>query len=211
MQVTLRTSSERYSVYILYILFTMPSYTNKTKIVFLDLPKKTQENIDEVRKIYNPNGIKRTIAHITFKQDEDFLIENSKLIELIKSQTKTIEPFILKMDGIKLHYDNDNFIVFVSVKKNKRLCQEIAKISKFFEPFIDKKSPNALLSTHWEQSKEFFPHITIITGKGEKEGKSMYNQIISHKIDFKEEITCSTLSISEWDKNHRKTIHQIKL
>ena len=189
----------------------MPSYTEKTKIIYLDLPVRTQEAINAIKKIYNPEAIKRGPSHITFKQDEDFTIENSRLIELVESETKGLEPFILEMNGIKIHYDNDNFIVFASFKSNPALNLEIAKLSKVLQPYVDKKSPNALDSTLWEQSTEFFPHITIATGKGLKEGEVLYKKIISHDFNAKEQIICNSLTILEWDKDYWKEIHHIYL
>ena len=37
----------------------MSSYTKKTKIIFLDLPNKLQENLTKIRKIYDPEAVKR--------------------------------------------------------------------------------------------------------------------------------------------------------
>lgn len=188
----------------------MPSYSNKTRIIFLDLPNEIQERVDSIRRIHNPDAVKRGIAHITFKQDEDYLIENEKIIEIVESQR--ISPFVLKMDGIKIRYDNEHFVIFVSFEEHPGLNNAIATLSKNLEPFIDSEAPDALSSTHWEQSNDFFPHITIVSRKDENnEGKELYKEITSMGFDPKEIIRCTSLRLCEWEKNHWKTIHRINL
>jgi len=76
----------------------MSSYTLVTRILYLDIPKKLQRQIDILRKIYNPDAVKRGIAHLSFKQDEDFIINNKQFISLIEKYVKNIKPFILDLD-----------------------------------------------------------------------------------------------------------------
>jgi len=188
----------------------MSSYTHKTRIIFLDLPKDIQEQVDDIRKLFNPDAVRRGIAHITFKQDEDYLVRNEKIIEVIEAQR--ISPFFLKMDGIKIRHDNGHFVIFVSFEKHSDLYNAIAKLSKNLESFIDNKALDALYSTRWEQSKDFFPHITIVSGKDENnKGENLYNEIASTGFDPREIIRCNSLRLCEWDTDHWKMIHHIDL
>jgi len=99
----------------------------------------------------------------------------------------------------------------VAFKKNSKLEKVIKDFSKFCEPFIDKKSPNALVSTKWEQSKKFFPHITIAIGQGKQNGKKIYQQILSHGYTLNTSISCNSIRINQWKKDHWKIIHKIQL
>lgn len=189
----------------------MPSYTHKTKIIFLDLPKKVQEEIDKIRAIFNPHGVKRGLAHVTFKQDEDFLIGNDQLMEIVEKETRSLTPFVLEMDGIRIKYDEDHFTIFVAFKSNSILNAAVADLSKILAPYVDVRSPGALKSTYWEQSVDFFAHVTIVTGKGEKEGKDLYNKIASQDFEAKGEIVCDSLSILEWNTDHWKMIGHVDL
>jgi 2'-5' RNA ligase len=184
----------------------MPTYTKSTKIIFLDLPSNIAEKVDTLRKKYNPAAVKRWNAHITFKQDEDFLIENEKLVNLVSNFVNNMPAFKLELDGIDMHYHEDNYNIFVSIKKNEKLLESIKNLSKQLETFIDPNSSGALSSTKWEQSDEFFPHITIAVGKGKEQGQKLFEEIQSQKVNLKESIVCKSITIAEWNAESWKEI-----
>ena len=191
----------------------MSSYTNKTLIVFLDLPLGIRNKIDVIRKKYSTGGHHKWYSHITFKQDEDFLSSDSDMVQKIRDFFKNIKSFKLNILGPKIRVINDNWNIYIAISNDDYLKECIKSFSQSVEKFIDSESPQAFNSTKWEQGSDFYPHISLKGGCGIEDGKKMFSLISKEKfeIDFPASIICDSVTLARWQENHWHGIEQVKL
>jgi len=192
----------------------MSSYTNKTFIVFLDLPKEIEESIDSVRKKYSIKNTKKWRAHITFKQDEDFIIDETKLAQIVIDFFKDIPSIKLKLLGPKINYfNNGSWNIFIALSDNTFLKQKIKEFSRIAEQYVDLNSNRALSSTKWEQSDDFFVHISLKGGLEKEEGEKIFNQVNNEnfEIEFPVVINCESITLANWEIDHWHKIINIPL
>lgn len=189
----------------------MSSYTDKTYIVFLDLPQRIVFLIDKVRGKYS-KSVKKWPAHITLKQDEDFKIESEKIVGILDKSLRNESCIEAGINKPKINYNDLGWNIYLPVKSRK-LNKLIQKISKRLEPFIDANSPRAFISTKWEQSKEFYSHISIKGGKNKKGEKKILSKIINENFGFELplKIKCCSVTLTNWDNGKWRKIKTIKL
>jgi len=192
----------------------MSSYTDKTYIVFLDLPLEIQSKIDSIRKKYSIGGHKKWYSHITFKQDEDFLLSDSEIAKQTSDHFKNIHSIRLVLDGPKIQYmDDDKWNIYIALSGIDYLKQSIKEFSQLLEKSIDPQSPKAFGSTKWEQGDSFYPHISLKGGVGKENGKKIFSKIIKEdfKIDFPISIVCKFVTLAKWDIDRWQELVKIKL
>lgn len=192
----------------------MSSYTDKTYIVFLDLPVEIQTKIDSVRMRYSVGGHKKWHSHITFKQDEDFLLVEVDLIQQALDYFKNIQQIKLTLDGPKIQYmDNDNWNIYIGISDTDYLKQSIKDFSLLIEKYIDPQSPRAFGSTKWEQSDNFYPHISLKGGSGKELGEKIFNEMSREDftIDFPTTINCGSVTLAKWNLDKWQELKKIQL
>ncbi|MFA6421975.1 MAG: hypothetical protein WCV92_01075 [Candidatus Buchananbacteria bacterium] len=193
----------------------MSSYTDKTYIVFLDLPSDIQSKIDPIRKKYSPGRHKKWPTHTTFKQDEDFLLSDSQISKITQDYFKNISSIKLTIDEpqIKYYLDNDNWNIHLAISGANYFKKCIKEFSILLEKFIDGKSPNAFGSTKWEQGDDFYPHISLKGGSSKEAGAKMFSEIINEdfKIDFPIETKCQSVTLAKWHIDQWQELLKIKL
>lgn len=183
----------------------MSSYTDKTYIVFLDLPLEIQEKIDSIRKKYGSGGHEKWPSHITFKQDEDFLLTDEKIIDLASGLLKTVSPVKVRLDGPKISYfDDGSWNIYIGISDDDYLKDEIKKFSKAIEQYVDTQSPKVLGSTRWEQSDDFYSHISLKGGSIKEEGEAIFNEIKmeNFNIQFPTLVVCKSVTLAKWNLDH---------
>ena len=190
----------------------MSSYKNNTYIVFLDLPNWLSINIDSVKKNFG-NNYKKWEAHITFKQDEDFNFTAKEAIKIVESYFKEKSEYQITINKPEISFFDDNWNIYLPITKNTRLSNDIKKYSKLIEKYIDPKSPNAYESTKWEQSVNFYPHISLKGGKVKNAGRAIYEKISKSNFDFKfpRTIQIKSITLAKWKLTQWKKIKTIQL
>lgn len=192
----------------------MSSYNDKTYIVFLDLPKNIQEKIDLVRSKYNDSGHKKWHSHVTFKQDEDFLLTEDKAIKLIKDFFNDVAPIKIGLDGLKIKYfNNEGWNIFIAISDNIYFRKKVKQLSLIMEQCVDLSSKNALESTKWEQGDNFYPHVSLRGGLIKAEGKRIFEQIALENFDmmFPIKVICRSVTLARWNIDHWQEIVRIEL
>jgi 2'-5' RNA ligase len=189
----------------------MSSYTDKTHILFLDIPIEIASKIDLIRKKYSNSNLKYS-AHITLKQDEDFTISSKKIFKLVSNELKNTPALEITLRDIAYIKNNYGYNIYLSVKNN-HIESLTRKVSKALEQYIEKKSPRALLSTHWEQSEKYYPHVSIKGTDDKEEFLKLYPSIKreSDQLNLPLKFNCDTVSIAMWSKNKWNVKHSIKL
>ena len=179
----------------------MPSYTSTTHIVFLDLPVELQNSLDEIRKIYNPEAVIRGKPHITLKQDEDFSISSEAIIKCVEAVMSKSLPLPIQLLGAKiLKISPEKYMVYVGVG-SLLFVQKVKQLSKILEQHIAFITEDAGNSTTWEQSKQFFPHITIALNLSNQEEANVVAQKVDGALkNFSREVYCTTVSVGKWSE-----------
>jgi hypothetical protein len=156
--------------------------------------------------IYNSPGIKRWKAHITLKSEEDYIIEEEALKNILMEMVQTVHPIPLQVHTIQIHDDPENhWNIYLSVE-GEILPVLTRKISKRFEKFVDTASPRSLQGTYWEQSNDYYPHMSIIDGHGMKEGKKLLHCIQQEAISLPRRIVCRSITLAQWEDTHWRKI-----
>jgi len=188
----------------------MPSYTESTYIVFGNLPEDLVDPIDAIRKIHNPSAVGRWKAHITVKQDEDYIDKEGQLLEVIKQHFSNSPkiPCILGSSKIK-KISEEKYMVYIPVI-SKELNNFVSSLSKTVEPLVSSISEDALQSTHWEQSKDFFGHITISSNIKTLSFAKEIADLLDKKLEnFHEIFEISSLSLCKWKNNKWNEVSNI--
>ena len=189
----------------------MSSYGDNTYIVFLELPEDIAHKIDMIRGKYSNTNFPYQ-AHITLKQDEDYLIDAEKFADIITEELQAQEPILLEINKISSRAGSAGWNIYLPVKA-RAISYLVRRLSRAVQNYIDPKSPKAMQSTEWEQSKDFYAHISI---------KGFNNQALSEeclaklknedfKIAFPIELNCNKLTIARWHDGQWKAIRTIKL
>jgi 2'-5' RNA ligase len=189
----------------------MPLNTNKRYIVFLDLPKDIASKIDKVKSKYR-HSPKRYPAHITLKQDEDFLINADEICGIVHDQIKNQKQFNVKLGKPQIMPNDWGWNIYLPVK-SKGLNELVKKISKSLEKFIDPKGFHAFLSTKWEQSNNFYGHISIKGGDKEDDHKNLLAKIKKEKFGFTfpKNIVCDTITVANLKNNKWEKVKSFNL
>lgn len=190
----------------------MSSYSKKTFIIFLDLPRRVQALVDNIRKKYSPNAHKKWHSHITLKQDEDYNLTILDLIKAIDFLLKKEKIISIKIHKPKIIYSNRGWNIYMPVTSPK-LRQLIRRVSKKLERYIDPYSPNAFNSTRWEQSKEYYPHISLKGGVDKDEAVRTYNLLSKEnfRLIFPFKTKCRTITLAKWDRDKWIKVKTYKL
>jgi hypothetical protein len=189
----------------------MSSYGDNTYIVFLELPEDISHKIDMIRgKFSNTNFPYK--AHITLKQDEDFLIDAERFADIIAAQLRETEPIQLEINQVSGRPSDNGWNIYLPVK-SRAIPYLVRKMSRAVEAYIDPKSPKAMQSTVWEQSKDFYAHISIkgLNNQGLFEDCLAKLKNEDFKIGFPIELVCNRLTIARWHDGQWKAIRTIKL
>lgn len=197
------------------MLKSTASYNSKRYIIFLDLPKNIQGKIDLVKKKYSPNGFKKWPSHITFKYDEDYLLSQEEIIDMVKNFFSKITVLKLTLDKPVISFlkQTGGWNICIPVKNETTLKKIVRTFSKKVELFIDLKSPETLVSTKWEQSRDFSPHISIKGGLGRVPGQTLYKEVLKENfhIDFPINIECYSVTLAKWKNKKWGKVCRIKL
>jgi len=190
----------------------MSSYTNKTYIVFLDLPEQVSTEIDKIRQKYTPKNFKKWKAHITLKQDEDYLANQEEIKKIVSGFSKTMKPVVFEFNGIQMsELKGVGCNIYISIKDNPLLIENIKRLSQSMETVIDPDSPKAFGSTRWEQSKDFYPHISLKGTADINKGEVLLKEIRSEKIILNPKVICQTITLANWKDDHWEPVATYKL
>ncbi len=189
----------------------MSIYTEKTHIVFLDIPDQISRKIDLIRERYSNTKLPYR-AHITLKQGEDFLIDDQKIVEIASKAMINQGPIRVKISKVSYKKNKQGWNIFFPVT-SELLVRFVCDLSKALEPFIDQNSPRAFLSTKWEQSDEFYPHISIKGTSDKAEFTDLFQKIQNEKFNLELPLTflCDHVTVAKWDRDKWKEIKTIKL
>lgn len=186
----------------------MTRYDASTYIVFLDLPADIAGFLDAIRAEVDAPGLKRWVAHITLKQDANYLSPLTEILQRLGDFCFFLQPFQLTLTGLqfKEESDGDSWSIFVGIKE-KELLQKMTKtLSKLLTPLTE-TSPHELI---WEQTEDYYPHVTIIHGHDISHGKSLFARLnTSHKIEHSFRATSVTLA--HWDKTKWEKVQSFPL
>lgn len=177
----------------------MPTNNSKTYIIFLDLPKDTEQAIDVIRKKYAPDSFKKWKAHFTLKYDEDFANE-PRLIKLVGDFCSKLRPIELELGKIKINR-NKGWNIYVEVTKKSELIRIIHKLSKTISP----------LTNHWELSRIFYPHISLKGGRTPNDANKFIEKIAQEKISYPKKFLCRSITLARWEKDHWQKVKTFKL
>lgn len=189
----------------------MSSYTNKTYIVFLDLPKDIVLKLDKIRSKYS-SSYKKYPAHITLKQDEDFLISSDEICQIVEDQIKNQKVFKIKLKSPEVAWNKIGWNIHLPVESSD-LNKIVKQVSLALEKSIDPNSPRAYLSTKWEQSNDFYIHISIKGGGSKIDPTDLLARIKEENfdLDFSKAIICDTITVANWQKDKWQNIKSFKL
>lgn len=189
----------------------MSSYTDKTYIVFLDLPQEIVLKLDKIRSKYS-SSYKKYPAHITLKQDEDFLISSDEICQIVEDQTKNQKAFKIKLKNPEVAWNKIGWNIHLPVESSD-LNKIVKQVSLALEKYIDLNSPRALLSTKWEQSGDFYIHISIKGGGLEIDPTDLLARIQKENfdLDFSKKIICDTITVANWKTDKWQKIKSFKL
>lgn len=185
----------------------MSSYTNKTYIVFFDLPKDIASKLDKIKSNYSSSR-KKYPAHITLKQDEDYIINADEICKIVYNQINNQTFLNVKLKRPEIARNKEGWNIHIPVESTE-LNQLVKKMSKALEDYIDPNSPRAGLSTKWEQSNKYYSHISIKGGGAKTDPKLIFKKIKNEEFGFSfpEVIDCNTITVANW-QNHKW--HKIK-
>ena len=193
----------------------MASDSSGKYIIFLDLHLNIQSKISRVKKKYSPNSFKRWPAHITLKYEEYYLISQPEIIEIVRNFFSKIPILKLTLDKPVISFlkQAEGWNINIPVKIEGTLRKLTKKLSKKMEPFIDINAPGAVVSTKWEQSNDFSPHISINGGLDSKLGRQTYLEVINEnfQIDFPLNIECQSMTLAKWENKKWRRVSRIKL
>lgn len=189
----------------------MSTYTEKTHIVFLDIPDRISRKIDLIRERYSNTKLPYR-AHLTLKQDEDFLIDDQKIVEIVSKSMINQGPIKVRIGKVSYKKNKQGWNIFFPVT-SELLTRLVCDLSKALEPFIDQNSPRAFLSTNWEQSDEFYPHISIQGTSDKVKFTDLFQEIQNEKFNLELPLTflCDHVTVAKWDRDKWKEIKTIKL
>ena len=189
----------------------MSSYTNKTYIVFLDLPKDIIFKLDKIRSKYS-SSYKKYPAHITLKQDEDFLISSNEICHIVESKITNQKAFKIRLKSPEVAWNKIGWNIHLPVESSD-LNKIVKQVSFALEKYIDLNSPRALLSTKWEQLDDFYIHISIKGGGLEIDPTDLLARINKENfdLDFSKEIVCDTITVANWQTDKWQKIKSLKL
>jgi len=189
----------------------MSSYSKNIHIVFLDLPKDIAFKIDKIRSKYS-HSYKKYPAHITLKQDEDFIIKAKEICAIVYENIKNQRPLSIELKSPNVLINKSGWNIYLPVK-SKNLANLVKKISKALQDFIDPKSPRAFLSTKWEQSDKFYTHVSIKGGRKTEDHRDLLEKIKKEKFDFNfpQNIKCDEITVANWQNSKWKKIKTFKL
>jgi len=189
----------------------MSSYNKKTHIVFLDLPDQISQKIDLMREKYSNSGLSYK-AHLTLKQDEDFLISDKKIVEIVSDVLSNQESIRLTISQASYNENKTGWNIFLPVR-SKIIVKLVSDLSKALEPYIDPDSPRSFLSTKWEQSDKFYPHISIKGTAKKSDFKKIFREIKKSRFNlgYPVKVTCSQVTIAKWNRDKWEKIITITL
>lgn len=87
----------------------------------------------------------------------------------------------------------------------------VKRLSKLLEPFVNPTNPESLESIRWEQSKNYYPHISIKGGFALNKAEDYFHLIQSEKLKLPKLILCKTVTLAHWKKNHWGKVATIEL
>jgi 2'-5' RNA ligase len=190
----------------------MSSYTEKTYIVFLDLPAEVSAEIDKVRQKYTIKNFKKWKAHLTLKQDEDYLSGADEIGKAVAEFAGHMKPVKLELDGVKMHeIKGVGCNIFIGIKDSPALVDSIRALSRKMESMIDPDSPRAFASTKWEQSEDFYPHISLKGTADCEQGKELLARIREEKIDLPVSAVCRAITLARWREDHWEAVDTYEL
>lgn len=188
----------------------MSSYTKKTYIVFLDLPEKTCAEIDRIRQKYATNNINKCKAHLTLKQDEDYLSSQEEIKNIVSEFAGNMESVTLEFGDIKIH-EQSGYNIYLGLKDNSVLIENIKLLSQKMEGIVDSNSPRALMSTKWEQSNEFYLHISLKGATDADKARELLKAIKSEKMNLEPRVICKTITLANWCEGHWRAVATYEL
>jgi len=171
-----------------------------------------RDTIDILRKKFNPVGFQRSLAHITLKAQEDYVHEEM-IVDVLYQFASKHPPVELELDGLRIHYDKDTptWNIHVSFTKNCLLRYLTPQLSHLMEALVDLQSPNALQSTRWEQSDDYYPHISVLTGKNEISPDGILKNMQNISLELPKRITCGAIILKQWAGTKWKTVKRFDL
>jgi 2'-5' RNA ligase len=189
----------------------MSTYTEKTHIVFLDIPDRISRKIDLIRERYSNSKLPYK-THLTLKQDEDFLIDDKKIVNIVSGTLINQGPIRVKISKVNYKKNKQGWNIFFPAK-SKSLVQLVSDLSKILEPFIDQNSPRAFLSTKWERSDRFYPHISIRGTSDKVKFAELFQKIQNERFNLELPLTflCDHVTVAKWNSDKWKKIKTIKL
>lgn len=191
----------------------MPLYDLSTHIVFLDLPLETAQAIDELRKEVNPAGVQRWAAHITLKQDADYMGTTTELMNRLEDFCSIIRPLPLTLDGLQIREeaDGESWSIYVAIQEKSLLHAHIKTLSKLLMPLTTANSKQEQSNLVWEQTDDYYPHISIVGGKGITKGRQLLDELKIKYNPTGKQIICSSVTLTQWHMTKWEKVHTFSL
>jgi len=184
----------------------MSSRVNKkTYIVFLDLPKNVVSEIDFVKKKYGSSSLKKWPAHLTLKYEEELIINPDILLQIMSEFAQAQQPIQLKIGNLKVNRQKNGWNIYLAIE-NKEYQDIVKELNQKLKPYVNKASKNAFHSTNWEQSKNYYPHISIKGGSKLKDLSKVFDLVKLEDLNFPETIECCSFTVAFWDKDRWKKV-----
>ena len=179
----------------------MNKRTDKYYIVFLDLPKDIISMISVVTKKFNSKT-----PHITIKYDEELIVDESELIKKINRFTSKILPFEITLGNLEINESSLGFNVHIPVTPKNKIVNITKSLSRIIEPYINPNSPEAFKSTRWEQSNEFYPHISIKGSDNRKEAEKIIKEAQVDYNGTSMKFIVKSMTLARWNKDKWKKV-----
>jgi len=182
-----------------------------TYIIFIDLPTELVLAINDLREELFPGKKPKWQPHITIKYDEPLLIEEKELIKLVASYVKELKPISIRLGNIKINKSSLGINVYIPAMPEQKMIGMVKDLSKRIEPYINKKASQAGKSTKWEQSPEFYPHISIKGAKDYNQAKEIRDNAQQKYLDVPKEFILESITLAKWDKDKWQKVETFKI
>lgn len=178
----------------------MPKNEFSTYIVYLDLPTDVATEIDNIRRAVNSPGIKRWVAHITLKQDADYPDQPEEIERRVADFAGMMKPVRLTLEGLKLRREDDgiSWNIYVGIREKELLHELTKNISRILTPLTLAETAEEKQNLLWEQSDDYYPHISVIGGQDIETGKKLLKHL-SSEFDVSGQIICRSITLAKWN------------
>lgn len=123
-----------------------------------------------------------------------------------------MKPVHLTLGHLRLHQDaNDtSWNIYIEIGEKELLQELTVKLSKVLTPFTKEYIDSGTNVIPWEQTDDYYPHISIINGNNMAVGSELLNTLLKDYIPLGK-ITCSSVTLTKWKSSHWQGIQTFQL